>query len=155
NYNVTVSVTDKDGDTSTSAAVAVNVASVTTATHFSVSAPSAATRGIAVGFAVIALDSHNKPGTNYAGTRPFSHTDSSALLPADTTLVDGAGSFFATLNSVATQTFTATDKGNASIRGTSDPITVSAPATGNKNTYVQQLFVDLLHRIAEPTGQQY
>ncbi len=153
NYNVTVSVTDKDGGTGTTSAVVVSVAA--SATHFSISAPSSATTGTAFGFTVTALDALNNPVTGYAGTVHLTSSDGSAILPIDSTLTGGTASFFATLNTAGVQTITATDASNDTITGMSGPVTVANSTTINKNTYVQQLYVDLLHRPADLQGQQF
>jgi hypothetical protein len=100
------------------------------ATHFSVSAPATATAGSAISFSVTALDAANKATTNYSGTVQFTSTDAKATLPASMKLMNGMGSFPATLNSLGNQTITATDMVNASITGTSGIINVSpGPAT--------------------------
>ena len=155
-YDVTVSVTDKDGGTGTSSAVMVNVAAAfTTATHFGIIAPNSATAGTAFGFTVTALDALNHPVTGYAGTVHFTSSDGSATLPIDSTLTNGVGTFFTTLNAVGMQTISATDTIAGTITGASGPINVANGTTVNKNTYVQQLYVDLLHRPADAQGQQF
>ena len=98
------------------------------ATHFSVSAPASATAGTAFSFTVTALDAGNATVTSYAGTVHFTSSDGSAVLPADSTLTNGVGTFSATLITAGSQTITATDTGNTSITGTSNAIAVSAAA---------------------------
>jgi len=100
---------------------------LTTATHFSITAPATATAGTALSFTVTALDANNHTVTTYSGTVHFSSSDPSALLPANSTLTSGIGAFSATLGTASSQTITATDVANASITGTSSPIMVSAP----------------------------
>src|SRR4029077_1669194 len=95
------------------------------ATHFSVSAPAAATAGTAINITVTALDASNHTVTGYAGTVHFTSTDGAATLPANATLTSGVGNFQATLNTAGPQTITATDTVTASITGTSNTITVS------------------------------
>src|SRR5262249_20706415 len=58
----------------------------------------------------------------------FTSTDPAAVLPADSTLTAGTGTFSATFNTGGPQTITATDTVTASITGTSATITASAPA---------------------------
>ena len=125
------------------------------ATHFSVSAPANVTSGAAFSVAVTALDATNPMVTSYSGTVHLTSTDSAAALSPDHALTNGTGFFLATLNTPGIQTITATDTTNGSITGTSRPITVTAVITGNNNTYVQQLYVDLLHRAADPQGLQF
>ena len=100
------------------------------ATHFSVTAPPTATAASAFNFTVTALDAANNATTNYSGTPVFSSTDAQATLPAGMKLMNGMGSFSATLKTAGNQTITATDTVNASITGTSGSISVSpGPAT--------------------------
>ncbi len=96
------------------------------ATHFSVSAPATASAGAAVNFSVTALDASNNVVTNYAGTVHFTSTDAQAVLPANSTLTNGTGSFSATLKTSGSQTITSTDTVTASITGTSTSIAVSS-----------------------------
>ena len=101
----------------------------TSATHFSVSAPSSAISGTAFNFTITAMDAKNFMATGYSGTVHFTSTDALATLPQDTTLTNGTGTFTATLNTAGNQTITATDTVNASITGTST-ITVSLKGNG-------------------------
>jgi List-Bact-rpt repeat protein/Big-like domain-containing protein len=98
------------------------------ATHFLVSAPSTATAGTAFSFTVTAQDASNNTVTTYAGTVHFTSSDGAAVLPANSTLTNGVGTFSATLNTPGGQTIKATDTVTASITGTSGTITVSTPA---------------------------
>src|SRR5262245_9398088 len=111
--------------TGTSNAVTVSAAA---ATHFAVSAPSSATAGSAFNFTVTAQDQFNNTDTAHAGPDPFPSTHGPAVLPADSTLTNGTGSFSATLATAGSQTITARDTQNASITGTSNTITVAAAA---------------------------
>ena len=98
------------------------------ATHFSVTAPATATAGTAVSFTVTALDASNRPTAHYSGTAHFTSTDGQAMLPANSMLTNGTGTFSATLKTPGSQTITATDAVTASITGTSNSINVSAAA---------------------------
>src|SRR6185369_11778021 len=95
-----------------------------TATHFSVSAPASATAGTAFSFTVTALDQFNNTATSYAGTVHFTSSDGSAVLPTNSTLLSGTGTFSATLKTAGNQTLTATDTVTSSITGTSSTIAV-------------------------------
>jgi Galactose oxidase, central domain len=99
------------------------------ASHFSVSAPATATVGTSISFTVTALDASNNVVTNYAGTVHFTSTDAQAVLPGNTTLTNGGGTFSATLNSSGSQTITATDTVSPSITGTSNAISGTVTAT--------------------------
>src|SRR5262249_17910664 len=99
-----------------------------TATHFLVSAPSAAMAGTAFSFTVTALDPFNNTATGYGGMVHFDSPDASATLPANSTLSNGVGTFSATLETAGSETISATDTTNASITGTSSSINVSPAA---------------------------
>ncbi|HET6632914.1 MAG TPA: hypothetical protein VFG73_09440 [Rhodanobacteraceae bacterium] len=95
------------------------------ATHFSLSAPTPVAAGTsASGLTVTALDASGNPATGYTGSVHFTSTDGRALLPADTALANGTGSFSFTLNSAGNQTITATDTVSPGITGTSNTIAV-------------------------------
>src|SRR5208283_1864695 len=94
------------------------------ATHFVVSAPSTATAATPFSVTVTAEDSLGNLATGYAGIVHFTSTDPAYRLPADSTLTNGTGTFSVTLNTVGSQTVTATDTVTSSITGTSGNITV-------------------------------
>src|SRR5713226_8998342 len=98
------------------------------ATHFSVSAPATITAGTAFQVTVSALDSSNNVVPGYSGTVHFASTDAQAVLPADSPLTSGTGTFSVKLKTATGQTITVTD--TASLTGTSSGTAVSAgPAT--------------------------
>lgn len=109
--------------TGTSNSIMVNPAAVT---HLSVSAPGNATAGSAFNFTVTAQDQFNNTATGYAGTAHFTSNDGAAVLPANATLTNGAGTFSATLKTSGNRTITATDTVTSSIAGASSAIAVSA-----------------------------
>ena len=103
----------------------LDVLTVTTATHFSVSAPGASTENTPFNFTVNALDQNNNTVPGYSGTVHFTSTDSQATLPANSTLTSGSGTFSATLKTAGSQTITATDTVTTTITGISNAISVS------------------------------
>jgi hypothetical protein len=107
--------------TGTSTPITVSPAA---ATHFAVSAPASATPGVAFTFTVTARDPFDNTAPGYTGTVHFTSTDAGATLPANSTLMNGVGTFSATLKTLPA-TLTATDTANAAITGTSNPITFS------------------------------
>ena len=126
--NTTSPITSAQGGTGSTASATLTVTGP--ATHFSVTATSPHTAGVAFSVTVTALDSGNNTATSYAGTVHFTSSDGAATLPADATLTNGVGVFSVTLKTAGNQTVTATDTVNGSITGTSSGITVSAgPAT--------------------------
>jgi hypothetical protein len=123
----TVTATDTGNSSITGTSNAILVSSAN-ATHFAVSAPASATSGTAFNFTVTALDQFNNTATGYPGTVHFTSTDGQAVIPADSTLTNGTGTFSATLRTAGSQSITATDTVNSSITGTSNAIVVSAAA---------------------------
>ena len=99
-------------------------------THFSVTAPANATAGTAVSFTVTALDASNNVVSTYSGTVHFTCTDSQAMLPPNSILTNGTGTFSVTLMTVGSQTITAVDTSAGSVTGASNSISVTnQPAT--------------------------
>ena len=96
-------------------------------THFTVSAPAAATVGAGFNVTVTALDSANQTVTGYVGQVSFTSTDKAGVLPAQSTLTGGTGTFPVTLKTTGSETITAADSANA-LTGTSTAIVVKAPA---------------------------
>ncbi len=123
----TITATDTVNGSITGKSNAISVSSPP-ATHFTVSAPSSATAGSSFSITVTALDANNHTVTGYSGTVHFTSTDTAAVLPANTKLTNGTGTFQATLKTAGSRTITATDTVTASITGTSAAITVAAPA---------------------------
>lgn len=93
-------------------------------THLAVTVPGTATTGSGFNFTVTALDASNNAVATYSGTMHFSSSDGQAVLPANSTLTNGTGTFSATLKTAGGQTITAADTVTASIAGTSSLITV-------------------------------
>ena len=125
NQSITATDTVTSSITGTSNTITVAAAA---ATHFAVSAPGAATAGTAFNFTVTALDQFNNVATGYSGTVHFTSTDGAGVLPADSTLTNGTGTFSATLKTAGNRSITATDTVTSSITGTSNTITVAAAA---------------------------
>ncbi len=123
----TITVTDTANSSLTGSSGAVTV-SAAAAAQFVVSAGASTTAGSPVTFTVTAFDAYNNIATGYAGTVHFTSNDPSAVLPANTTLTNGAGTFSATLETAGSRTLTATDTVAGSITGTSGAVTVSPAA---------------------------
>ena len=101
----------------------------TPATHFSVTTNASTTAGSAINVTVQALDAADAATTNYSGTVHFTSSDGQAVLPGNTTLVGGLGTFPVTLKTAGNVTVTATDTVTASITGTTAaPVTVTPAA---------------------------
>jgi hypothetical protein len=96
--------------------------------QFKLTAPSAVTRGVAFNVTVTAQDKYGNTTPTYTGTIHFTSSDSAAALPANYTFLstdNGVHTFSVTLNTVATQTVTATDTPNSQFTGISGPISVT------------------------------
>ena len=107
------------------------------ATHLSVSAPASVNAGQSFSVTVTALTAANLPAYSYTGTVTIASSDPAALLPASGSLSNGVGTFSVTLNSLYSQTVTATDAVN-SLAGTSSGIVVGegtgvAPVSAGTN----------------------
>jgi hypothetical protein len=121
-------ITAKDTAASTTGSSGpINVFS-NVATHFSVAIPGSATTRASFKVAVTALDGAGNNSAGYAGTIHFTSTDSKAILPANSTLPIGLGTFMATLETAGNQVITATDTVTASVTGPSNSISVVAAA---------------------------
>ncbi len=99
-----------------------------TVTHFIVTADATATAGTQSNFTVTAKDGANNTVPSYTGTVAFSSSDAQAVLPVNSQLTNGVGSFGGTFKTAGSQTFTATDTVSSTIHGTSNNVTVSAAA---------------------------
>jgi len=97
----------------------------TAAVHFALSTPSTVAAGSAFNFTVTAEDRDNNVLTSFGDSLQFSSSDTSASLPAPSTLSGGTGTFTATLNTAGNQTITATDTSNGDFAGTSNAIAVT------------------------------
>ena len=92
-------------------------------------AASTITAGTVMQFTVTAADGFGTLAPSYAGTVHFTSSDSQAVLPADSKLTNGTGSFSATLKTAGGESLSATDSIATSLAGSAN-ITVNAgPAT--------------------------
>jgi uncharacterized delta-60 repeat protein len=90
--------------------------------------PTSITQGTAGTFTITAVDPYGNVATGYTGTVQFSSSDPLASLPANYTFTAadaGVHTFSATLNTVGTESLTATDTLNSSITGIETGITVN------------------------------
>jgi len=114
----TITASDNVGSGSNPMTVTVSAAP---ATHLALATnpASTTTAGNAFAVTVSALDQYGNTDRSYAGTVHFKTTDPSpgVVLPADSQLTGGQGTFSATLDRAGSQTITGTDIANASIAG--------------------------------------
>ena len=87
--------------------------------------PASITAGGTVGFTVTAVDQFSNTINNYSGTVHIDSTDPNAVEDADKTLTGGTGLFNVLFKTSGTQSVTANDTVQTTIRGTSNAITVS------------------------------
>ena len=97
------------------------------ATHLTVTGPTSRTVGVSGTLTVTAFDQYGNTATSYAGTIHFTSTDGTAVLPANSTLSSGAGTFSVAFQTVGTWSVTATDTVTTSITGSLTGIVVSTP----------------------------
>ncbi len=122
-----ITATDAANSALTGASGTLNV-NAGAATRLSVSGQNSALAGAAYSVIVDALDTFGNVATAYTGAVHFTSTDPQAVLPVNSSLTNGAGTFSVTLKTTPSETITATDSVTASITGTSSLIIVSTAA---------------------------
>jgi len=125
----TITVTDTVTASIKGTSSSIDVISGGPATNFSVSVPASANAGTSFRFTVTAQDRLGNVDSTYPGIVHFVSSDAMAALPPNSVLTDGIGTFSATLQTVGSQTITATDSVTAAIAGTSSPIAIGAAVT--------------------------
>ena len=98
------------------------------AATFTMAMPGNAVPGTAIPVFVTARGQSNQVATSYTGTIHFTSTDSGAVLPADTTLVNGTGSFVVTFNTAGFQTLKVQDTSDALISASGGSLVAATPA---------------------------
>jgi hypothetical protein len=127
--NQTLSVIDTStvasgGTGLSSASVAVNPAVVSALTITGL--PATVTRGATQTFTVSGKDAFGNTTTTYGGTVHFTGSDPQAVLPPDTTLTGGTGTFQVVFASLGTQSLSVADTSNSALAATQGGITVNA-----------------------------
>src|SRR5439155_1044087 len=125
-------VTRPEGEEALSATARLTVNAAPASKLVLTTATAAPTAGTSFSFTVAAQDPYSNLATSYAGTVHFSSSDTSAgvVLPADSTLTNGQGTFSATLMKAGPQTLTASDAANA-LSATASLTVNAAPAIMN------------------------
>jgi hypothetical protein len=126
-----ITVTDASNATITGTLSGITVNPAATAKLVLGGLASPVTAGTAHAMTVTAEDAFGNTTPGYTGTVHFTSSDPNAVLPADSTLTNGTGTFNVTLKTAGTQLVTATDTVNAGITGTlsdlpSQPVAVYA-----------------------------
>ena len=125
----TLTATDTANSSLTSASKPISVSFA--ATHYFVSGPANVTAGNAFALTVTAQDQLGDTVVAYSGTVHFSSGDIQAVLPGDTTLANGTGTFTVTLQTAGNQTVLTTDTVNSSLTGSTSVIAVSPGAVAH------------------------
>ena len=109
------------------------IVSAANATHYAITGPSTSSAGTAYVVTVTAEDAFNNVAVNYGGIVSFSSSDkgASTVLPASSHLVQGVGTFSATLTTAGNQTLTATDTVNSSISASIATVSVTPAAASH------------------------
>jgi hypothetical protein len=105
--NQTITATDMAQTSIAGNTGPINVSAVPTS--FTVNAPMLVTGGTPFSFTVTAEGNSGSTLTGYSGTVSFTSTDAQAVLPANSTLTNGTGTFSATLKTAGSQTITVVD----------------------------------------------
>jgi hypothetical protein len=126
--SITATDTANSGITGSQSGIVVNPAA---ASKFVVTTSAATlSAGNSVSVTLTAYDKYGNVATGYTGTVHFTSSDGHAVLPGDTTLTHGTGSFSVTLKTAGSQTITATDTNNSALTA-SAAVTVN-PAAASK-----------------------
>ncbi|MDR0258804.1 MAG: right-handed parallel beta-helix repeat-containing protein, partial [Comamonas sp.] len=97
---------------------------------FGITLPAQVAAGQGFSFSVKALDTGGNPMPSYSGTLHFSSSNAGALLPADSALTAGEGSFNATLSATGSQQITVADSvANPAIQGSASTQVLLLPPT--------------------------
>ena len=99
-----------------------------------VAEPGTAVQGTPISVIVSARDSSNNIVTSYTGPVHFSSGDSAAVLPADSMLTDGTGTFSVTFNTVGFQSLVVADKANGSLFGENGSNVIAPPTSPTSTT---------------------
>jgi Big-like domain-containing protein len=118
-------------NSSTTISVNVNAPNVS---QFSLAFPGAATTGAPVNAVVRALDPSFVLQTNYTGKVHFTSSDPGAVLPPDTNLVSGTGSFSVTFNTAGTQSLQVADAATPSIFKSNTAVVTAGGANATTTT---------------------
>jgi hypothetical protein len=110
--------------------------STSAVTHFGITATSTSMAGSSFSITVTALNSSNNIVAGYNGPVTFTSSDGQALLPGNSTLTSGMGTFSVTLKTAGSETIRATDTTNNALTGGAT-VTVS-PAMASKLAFLQQ-----------------
>ena len=105
--------------------LAVNVTAFGPATKFLITGAMSTAVNVAQVYTVKAQDTWSNPVTNYAGTVKITSSDSVAILPANSGLAGGTGTFSVTFGTAGSQSVIATDTVSAGVTSTLSGIVVS------------------------------
>jgi hypothetical protein len=119
----TITATDMTAAAISGTSESIHVSAAVIATHFRVATPATAASGTAFRFPVTAVDAEGNLISSYGGLVHFMSSDGQAVLPTDSSMANGTGTFSATMINLGPQKITATDA-SALLTGTSNAINV-------------------------------
>ena len=124
-------------DTTTSSINGNVVVSIQTGSiaYFAISQPTSSVTGNAFNVKVTAIDVYGNVVTGYSGLIRFSSSDGQAILPANSQLTNGTGTFSVTLKSTGNQTLTVTDTNTSSLTQSSTVSVLAANGSTNLISY--------------------
>jgi hypothetical protein len=123
-----ITATDTTTGTITGTQSGITVNPAATSAYVVAGFPSTVTAGVPGMVTVTAQDAYGNITPAYTGMVHFTSSDAQAVLPADSTLSNGTGTFSVTLETASTQSITATDTANGSISGAQTGIVVTPAA---------------------------
>ena len=100
-----------------------------TTPSFVIAGPSSVTAGTAGNYAITVQNPDGTTDAAYSGTIHIASSDPQAVLPADFTVVNGVGSFAATLKTAGNESITATDTLTVAVNGSEAIVVNPAAAT--------------------------
>ncbi len=112
--------------------VAVSGASIN---RFQIAIPANAVAGAPVKITVMALDEFGNTSTNYNGTVHFFTSDPQGVVPADSLLTNGVGSFTVTMKTSGFQNFIVNDVINTNLFGVSGVVAVDPAAAASFDVF--------------------
>jgi hypothetical protein len=103
--------------------------------YFAISQPTSSVTGNAFNVKVTAIDVYGNVVTGYSGLIRFNSSDGQAILPANSQLTNGTGTFSVTLKSTGNQTITVTDTNTSSLTQSSTVSVLAANGSTNLISY--------------------
>ncbi len=120
---------DTVNPSTTGSSAPIGVQAGATSTFAFSATPSTSGSGVPFSFILSAYDQFGNFAASNTAHVHFTSSDAAAILPADSLMPAGVATFSAILMTAGNQTITASDTGNSSITGTSNPILITGSST--------------------------